>query len=271
MFDRSKGNWLRLCPALTIEGAEPVEPLFINTDLLSQVAAHFWDKGYMQLDPLFSSNDLTPISAALDQLKAANIPPVYIYLFDQPWQVFERLRNLIQHFLGVDYALLPNFWAWHLETVGAGGWPPHRDCDAQTVFDIGGDKLLMSLSLWVPLTDVDEENGCMYVIERGREAEIHQFENPTKEELHAVATPLAARAGSVLGWPQDVLHFGGGYGRNAKSARKSLSFEFQNTAFDPLTQPLLDTRLVPSFEARLELLNLQFDKYRHIDPNLSAY
>lgn len=242
----------------------------MNADMLSQIAAHLWDKGYLQLDPLFSLGDLAPISAALDQLKAASIPPVYIYLFDQPWQLFERLRNLIQHFLGADYALLPNFWAWHLDTVGDGGWPPHRDCDAQTVFDIGGDKLLMSLSLWVPLTDVDEENGCMYVIERDQETEIRALQSPPKEDLLAFAAALPAKAGSVLGWPQDVMHFGGTYGPGAKNTRKSLSFEFQNAAFDPLVEPLLDTRTLPGFDVRKKLLSAQFEKYQHIDPGSVA-
>ena len=127
----------------------------------------------------------------------------------------------------------------------------------------------MSLSLWLPLTDVNEANGCMHVVEYPATENL-TGDAISDEELRAVATALPAAAGSVLGWPQDVVHFGGRYGAKAANARLSLSFEFQNTSFDPLAEPLLDTKNLPSFEARLKLLNQQFQKYQHIDPTLAA-
>ena len=50
------------------------------------------------------------------------------------------------------------------------------------------------------------------------------------------------------------------------SPRSSLSFEFQNRVFEPLAEPLLDVKNPPDFETRLALINGQFEKYRHIDP-----
>ncbi len=269
MPDRSKDDWLRLCPQLSIGASQSVEPLKLSSETLAAVAEHFWSRGFLQLPPQFNAKDLAPIIAGMHQLKSAGIAPVYIYLFDQPWQLFEKLRPLTAHLLGEDYALLPNFWAWHLDRAGAAGWPLHRDCDAQTVFKVGADKLLMSLSLWLPLTDVDEANGCMYVVEYPA-LKARGGDEISDGEICAVATPLPAKAGSVLGWPQDVLHFGGTYSEKATNARLSLSFEFQNTAFDPLAEPLLSTRNLPGFETRLKLLADQFDKYRHIDPGLAA-
>ena len=233
MPDLSRQDWENICPQLTIEAPTVHAPIELTPTTLDQIAGSFWGRGFLQLAPQFTAAELSRIVDGMTALKAAKIAPVYIYLFDQPWLLFEKLRPLLTHFLGDDYALLPNFWAWHLDAMGEAGWPVHRDCDAQTVFDVGGDKMAMSLSLWVPLTNVDEANGCMYVVEYG---------NEIGKDDEAAATPLPAAAGSVLGWPQDVLHFGGKYMAGAKNPRLSLSFEFQNTAFDPLGVPLLDTQ-----------------------------
>jgi hypothetical protein len=254
-------DWLEICPNLTIGQNFNAKALSYDARHLSQIASDLHTRGYLSLPAQFSTSELQPLIEGMNALKARNIAPVYIYMFDQPWFLFEKLRALLAYLLGDEYALLPNFWAWHLAAAGEAGWPAHRDCDAQTVFDIGGDKLLMSLSLWVPLSDVDEANGCMHVVE-------YNNENGA-EGSGDMATPLPAEAGSVLGWAQDVLHFGGIFSEDAKNPRLSLSFEFQNTAFEPLAVPLLSTKSPPKFEDRQQLLKDQFEKYRHIDPALS--
>jgi len=264
MCNFTKEQWAEICPQLTIEDALPVPPIQFPDAQLHTIAEEVWHSGYMALPPLFSDEELAVLVLALEQLKQAKIPPVYIYLFDQPWALFDKLQQLIRFFLGDEYALLPNFWAWHLTETGERGWPVHRDCDAQTVFDIGGDQMLMSLSLWVPLSDVDEANGCMYVVDRVAEESLPESTYLDKEFLLPLATALPAKAGAVLGWPQDVIHWGGDFTSKARNPRMSLSFEFQNRQFDPLVEPLLSTATPPDFETRLELLRQQFAKYSHI-------
>ncbi|WP_169567742.1 phytanoyl-CoA dioxygenase family protein [Sneathiella limimaris] len=269
MLNWSKDEWLHLCPELTIEG-DVTPDHYCQWDgwELEEISTGFHKDGYLNLSSVLPSSLCEQLSDAMEILANNNIPAVYIYIYDQPWQLFESLRQLISHFLGEDYALLPNFWAWNLSAAGEAGWSPHRDCDAETVFDIGGDTLLMSLSLWVPLTEVDERNGCMFVIPRSEENNIQKLMELDRENLLPFAKPLPAKAGSVLGWPQDLYHFGGEYRDGAKTPRRSLSFEFQNTSFDPLAKPLLSTRQMPDFETRLRLMSEQFEKYRHIDPTV---
>ncbi|MEH6476579.1 MAG: hypothetical protein V7727_12870, partial [Sneathiella sp.] len=169
MFDLTIQEWREICPDLTIGQPRNIDPVPFTEAELTSIADQFWETGYLNISQLFGPSELEPIISAFNALKAANIPPVYIYIFDQPWILFEKLRSLISHFLGDEYALLPNFWAWHLSEHGKTGWPPHRDCDAETVFQIGPDPVLMSLSLWIPLSDVDEDNGCMSVVDRANE------------------------------------------------------------------------------------------------------
>lgn len=253
-----------LCPNLTIESCWATISADFSTDQLAKIATDFWKEGYLNLQPVFTRGELQALVDGMGALKKASISPVYVYLYDQPWALFEKLRQLITHFLGEDYVLLPNLWAWHLWQVGNTGWPPHRDCDSQTVFEIGDDTMLMSLSLWIPLTDVTEDNGCMYVIPRSREGDIPDPQNLAINGLKSLATPLPAKAGSVLGWPQDLVHWGGDYKDTAMGPRISLSFEFQNASFEPLAKPVLDTRHPPDFDHRLKLINQQFEKYKHI-------
>ncbi len=83
--------------------------------------------GYLHVPPVFSEDDLAPIRNGILALAGAGYPPVFIYLFDQPYHLFARLRALIGYFLGDRYALLPNFWAWNIPaTAGERGWPPMR-------------------------------------------------------------------------------------------------------------------------------------------------
>ena len=249
----TEDDWCALLPELSIGAGGEVKEIPFDPDQLSPLSRSLWEKGYIAVPPVFSEDELRPLRQGMLRLSEATIPPVYIYLYDEPWQLFARLGEMLRHFLGEEYAILPNLWAWHLSKAGETGWPLHRDCNAETVFGEGEDAILMSLSLWLPLTDVDESNGCMYV-------------QPKNERTE---TPLPAKAGSVLGWRQDLYHRGGTYGDNARNPRMSLSFEFQNCAFDPLAEPLIDPRRLPDFLQRLNIIQAQFAKYRHIDPALA--
>ena len=164
--------------------------------------------------------------------------------------------------------MLPNFWAWHIPTnEGASGWPAHRDCSGQTRFQNSdtGDTL-MSLSLWVPLTDVTADNACMSVLPRSHELRYDPPLTDPEKINPDDGIPLPAKAGSVLGWSQDLYHWSGRMTENAKTPRVSLSLEFQNPAFAPMAEPLLDIRTPPSFEDRLQLIADQIPKYQHMEP-----
>ncbi len=245
-------DWLSLAPELTIGGDVKVEDIALSNFELKTIAETFWAEGYMQFPRIFQESSIKPVREAMQTLHDQAIPPVYIYVYDQPWQLFARLSCLLHYFLGNNFAVLPNLWAWHLAKEGDSGWSMHRDCDAQTVFDVNGDKLLMSLSLWLPLTDATENNGCMSVRLRNGEA----------------ARALPVKAGSLLGWAQDLYHWGGAYTDQAENPRLSLSLEFQNTAFHPLAEPLLTFSQLPSFSERHALIAEQFGKYRHIESGI---
>ncbi len=264
MLSYSKEEWLNAFPDLTIGAKTAPKVLSFSEARLSEIANSVWSKGYLTQSPVFGAAETEPLFQTLQRLSSKGIPPVYIYLFDQPWFLFSKLNALIAHFLGEEFALLPNLWAWYFDRPGDRGWRPHQDCHLQTVFDLGEDQMLMSLSLWIPLTDVTPENGCMYVLPRDQEQILKNNPDMEQEKLEAYAIPLPAKAGSVLGWPQDIVHWGGHYSARASVPRASLSLEFQNTAFEPLVAPFLDAGSPPPFEERLRLIEQQYEKYKHI-------
>ncbi|WP_245881285.1 phytanoyl-CoA dioxygenase family protein [Thalassospira marina] len=243
------------------DAANAATDLFATTDF-SALSDRFWDEGYFLLHDILPAELLARLRAAIEQLIASGLPPAMIYLYDEAWQVFSALRPLLTHFLGEKIALLPHFWAWHVDPRDGGrGWPPHRDYQGESAI---GDDMLISLSLWVPLSDATPENGCMYVLPRSFE---RWYDSPVTKPQDVVlqdVRALPAGPGAVMGWRQDVYHWGSRASRHASSPRISLSLEFQNAAFDPLGDPLLDLETPPSFDERLLLIAGQFEKYRHM-------
>ncbi|MCW9034865.1 MAG: phytanoyl-CoA dioxygenase family protein [Alphaproteobacteria bacterium] len=254
--------WQQLNPSLEIESTQPFPtPIIFSEERLSEISDIFWREGYLHLPPVFEQGELTSLKQAIIKLTNEGFPPVFIYLYDAPWIVFHRLKNLITHFLGGKTALLPHLWAWHINMdQESAGWPPHVDCVGETRFD----DLLMSLSLWVPLTDTTPENGCMHVLPRPFETQYNPSVSDADQIKLQDVRALPAETGSVLGWPQDLWHWSGRSSVLANEPRISLSLEFQNSSFEAMAEPLLDTSKPPSFENRLTLIAQQFGKYTHM-------
>ena len=263
---KSISFWRDLNPQLTISSA-PLTALplqTINDALLSDVSESLWQDGYLNCQSIFTEQDILPLRQAMERLHSRNLPQAFIYLYNETWELFFRLRVLLQNFLGENYSVLPHFWAWYIEPGKAKGWSPHRDSADQSVIELYGQEMLVSLSLWIPLTDATPENGCMSVLPLSCEQNYDTpVTTPSEVALQDILC-LPAKAGSVLGWRQDLYHWGGRSHRNAQTPRLSLSLEFQNAALDPLCEPLLDPKHPSVPKERLNLIFEQFEKYKHI-------
>ena len=260
--------WQKLNPQLSISGGTRPDTGIaeIGTDRggfdAGALSERFWDEGYFLIHDVLPTGKLEKLRSGIETLVANDLSPSLIYLYDEAWDVFRRLRPLLTHFLGDRIALLPHFWAWHVDPKADGsGWPPHRDYQGESAI---GDDMLISLSLWVPLSTATPENGCMHVLprsfEKGYPAPIEEPSDVRLQDIRA----LPARPGAVMGWRQDLYHWGGRASPYASETRISLSLEFQNAAFDPLADQLLGLDHPPAFLQRLTLIAKQFAKYRHM-------
>ena len=261
-METSPDYWHAVCPDLRLcAGDGPVterlEPHAITAAHLGQASESMNASGYLCLPYVLPIDDCLRVADGITSLRKQNIPAVMIYLYDEPWTLFRKLSPLVAHFLGDGFKVLPHFWAWYVPPEkGAAGWPAHQDCQARTRFDDGfGGATLMSMSLWVALSDATLENGCMAV-------------HPLDTTLHDDKTkgvPLPVGTGGVLGWGQDVWHWSRTVTDNAEHPRVSMSFEFQNAAFQPLREPLLDLCNPPPFAERLKIIEEQFARYKHME------
>lgn len=265
--------WQTLAPDLTItEGRiASVEAVSFDDERMAQMSDRLHHDGYIYEPPTVPQDLIVRLRHGIEALVQAGWPPAFIYVYDQPWQVFLTLRQMLGHFLGDDFALLPHFWAWHIAPDGEGntaGWPAHVDYPGACAFF---DDYMVSLSLWVPLTDATPENGCMNILPLSRQK---TYDPPVTEPRDIRVEDvrcLPAQAGSVLGWRQDLWHWSGRSSRYARDPRLSLSLEFQNRAFEPLCPPLFDLSCPPTPQDRVRYICGQFSKYDHmeaVDPKL---
>lgn len=247
--------WRQLAPHLTVTAEPPAGALAgtagieIGNDMLGAVSDSLAEDGYFILPPLMPADEVAALRSGIECLAAAGWPAAFIHVFDETWRFYARLAPLLSHFLGDAYRQIPNLWAWLIPTRDdAAGWPLHRDYQGDSAFDNG---LLVSMSIWIPLTPATADNGCMRVLPLGRERHYERAPgSPTEIRADDIVT-LEAAPGAVMGWRQDVLHWGGASSSNARNPRISLSGEFQNPAFTPLAEPLIDPVSPPRFEQRV--------------------
>lgn len=258
--------WRALNPHLTVSQAPKFSEDLVFADKCLQVTSdRLHHDGYIHQDQVFSSEETSVLRIGVEALVKQGWPAAFIYVYDEAWDLFHKLDGFLSHFLGEDFGLLPHFWAWHVDVDGKGqesGWPPHVDYPGECAFF---DDFLVSLSLWIPLSDATPENGCMSILPLSRQK---QYESPVKEPediLLQDVRALPAKAGSLLGWRQDLWHWSGRSSKYAQAPRISLSLEFQNRAFESLSASLFDLDTPPDPILRLRLVCGQFAKYDHME------
>jgi hypothetical protein len=112
------------------------------------------------------------ILGGLEKLRVANISPFFIWMFDEPWQLLRSFWADAEELLGGPCVLEPTFAAYHLNPklarqargkyVGTNFGLPHRDYTFTDSHMANGKPKI--LTMWVPVTAVTSENGCMYVV-----------------------------------------------------------------------------------------------------------
>jgi len=259
--------WLDLCPGMSIEGdgiAAAAE--FRDTDRL---ISNLRREGYIQVPGVLPERCTAPIRAALAILFQRGIPLPFIYVYDEPWQLFRRLSRMLSAVLGNEYRALPDFWAWYVNpSDDAVGWGAHRDRPLQNTLE--NDNSPMTLTVWVPLSDATTLNSCMYVLPAHLDGRFAQRNwngdgPPIIQNLQDIRA-LPAAAGSVLAWNQSIYHWGSRASDLGESARVSVAFEFQRGDRDPFALPLLDPARQPFFNERIALIGRQILQYRHMYP-----
>jgi ectoine hydroxylase-related dioxygenase (phytanoyl-CoA dioxygenase family) len=226
--------------------------------------ARMLEEGYFQ-DQHEACARLAPLlSDAVAKCRELDIPPAFVFLFDEAWEAFFSLDPMIRYFLGDTYKILPDFWTWHVDPAKAeAGWRPHRDKGRAA---LAPNKTPTSLTIWIPLTEATPQNGCMYMLPANFDP-VYATENEKQWQVDmASIRALPAKPGDFLCWNQAVLHWGSRTSRFAKSPRMSMALEFQRGDIRPWNTPLIEPFANLDFDTRLKLVGKQILQYKHMYP-----
>lgn len=256
----SASFWRAFAPSLHIGGVErgaPTEP----QQSYARLSKRMQRDGYLG-DSDARLQSLAPlIGQMVKKLVRFNLPPVLVWVYDEPWECFRRLESVIGHFLGADYKILPDFWAWHVDPQNnEAGWGPHRD---KSTGSLAADGAPLSLTCWIPLSEANPLNSCMYVVPAYLDPNYNKGVGPDLQHAH-FARALPAKPGDFLIWNQAILHWGGLSSEFGDEPRMSMALEFQRGDIAPFRQPLSDREALPSFSDRVRLITRQILQYTHM-------
>ncbi|MBY0407181.1 MAG: phytanoyl-CoA dioxygenase family protein [Rickettsiales bacterium] len=229
-----------------------------------------WDRlsNRMAKDGYFPESDKVlkthapSLADAVKHCVSLGLPPVFMFVFDEAWECFHRLKPVLSHVLGENYRLLPDFWAWHVDpTKAQSGWKQHRD---KGHWSLDAEKKPYSLTVWVPLTEANTLNSCMYMVPAHLDPTYGTERDQEHIAPYSAIRALPAKPGDYLTWNQAVLHWGSPSSEFASAPRISMAMEFQRGNITPFNQPLLPPEPYPGFGLRLQLIAKQILQYQHM-------
>ena len=231
-------------------------------------ASEYRTTGIAAFEAVLPKDVILPLAAVLDVLVARGIPTPFLFIFDETWQIYQRLDGLIANLMGNDYLLGGDLWAWKLDRMSS-GWSPHVDAMFK-VPDLRPSGDPNYASLWISLTDTDESNGCIRAVPRGAE---DPPARPSTPDLPSLATALAVPEGSLLSWAPDIVHWGGSVDESASFGRKSFAIFAQRGDMPALTWDMVKVGESVPFNYRLGLICRQLLRYTDsaLNENLAAH
>jgi hypothetical protein len=262
--------WSLLCT----HSGEPLEPAADGATVsIADAIGSFKRTGTYRIDSVIAPRTVARLNQTIDTVVADGWPAVFAFACDDLWSAarLTPVKAVVDRTLGEGAHQIPHVWA-HIVKPGRdnAGWSPHVDGP-------GANRL----TVWLALTDAGLDNGCMYVIPRDAAIAAtvdHWVERDTLDKhevkglLHGTQA-MPAKAGDLLGWAFDVLHWGGPVAEHAPG-RRSLSFEFMGADALPEKADLplisLDGAL-PPLSQRLRAIAAAILEYKKFEPLAMRY
>ncbi len=261
----NKNFWESFSPDLEIEKKKLDYKINFSTKEKKENINNVIYQGYTHIKNPGLKISLDPLKRTINALAELNLPPVFIFAYDELWCLQYQINNFMKKLLNEDYYQLPDFWAWNVRP-GQAGWTPHRDKSGGTLYENNKPK---SITVWIPLTKAVPDNSCMYILPANHD-KFYNLEKPFSLDYGFPGNltdirALPAEPKDVLIWTQHVLHWGSN--SNAKhifEPRISVAYEFQRSDVSPYNNPLINPREIPSFEKRMWLIAKQILQYTHM-------
>lgn len=268
--------WRSLAPFTSVEGAPREAELgHVDDEAVARECRRLARDGYFRLTGVFAPATMDRLHRTIAAVRSAGWPATFAFVYDDFWRLAgcRALEGFLTAALGADYRQNTVIWAhWVMGEAGHSGWHPHHDLLNQ------GEKFL---SLWIAVSEATTDNGCMFLV-RGsamtpeiaqaiRAQQALPYGSYRRLLNNAVALPV--KAGAIVGWRGDVIHWGG-INTGGASPRVSLALELRShdarpTAFE---SPLIDPRAAPPpLRLRLAAVAKALLEYQKFEPDMSRY
>jgi len=279
--------WTSLNPALTVTDFPYMKALtmlgedYTGIDYVRQARK----EGYFKLDSIIPRDEAAVLARAVEKISALGLPPIFVYVYDEVWQLYHRLAPLLSPVFGENYRMIENQWAWNFPPdSSSSGFSPHRDGDAVDYdwFPDGSplreDGLPLLATIWIPLTDVTPLNSCMYLLPLDKDPHIPDNPDDTsipQENIQDIRA-LPCKAGSVLFWNPYVLHWGSNGSEYATVPRISIATYLLRDGLPKTRKSFSLARTQPmSLAYRLRLIGQNMWQYgghlMNCPPDLTGY
>jgi len=243
--------WRSLSRGLTIArpGGVPEGSLDLPDAHMQGVSEGLRSEGYFRARPGGWDVDFNAVLETVKNIVAHGWPAVFIYMFDEPWQILERAWDVYESAIGHESILEPTVYCWFLQPALGGAnrksasqnfGMPHRDYRySESCLDDGQPKLI---TVWIPLTPTDVHNGTIYVLPKEHDEYFAQNESwehmrgaltgedSVVQELRFPvqgATPIEAQPGDCLGWMGNLIHWGSRCSAHVTQPRANLGCTFR--------------------------------------------
>jgi hypothetical protein len=268
--------WRSLCPEMGVMNQRDMNQLEDKTPSSEQLAwvyAHLERHGYFQISTVIALPVIQRMYKCVETLRNSGWPPPFSFVYDDFWSIVRvpSLVELLSRKLGTGYLQTAPVWTYRVDPQArASGWSPHVDSRN----DEG------RITVWIPLTDASIGNGCMYVIPQDRvppalPTSYLDWTTVSRDELGVLlrsVIPLPATVGSVLGWNNSLIHWGGRALEPAASPRISIGVEFMSKGASPRSweMPFFDLKL-PDLATRLRVIGQSISHYEKFEPAMRKY
>jgi hypothetical protein len=263
----SADYWRELCSWLSVTDdpfTSASTPYQISPELARELVDQLVEEGYFQSPPIVPRAEVDRLAEAVSTVVAAGFHPLFATVYDQFWDLLSALRAVLEPLLGPGFQVVPDYWLWHVDPRSEGrGWAPHRDHQFETTARTDGRPTL--ITVWLPLTDATPLNSCMYVLPLSRDPRYRDGSlSECIDHLQDIRA-LPAEAGSVLGWNQDILHWGSRGSRRASHPRVSWGIYCQSGDVPPYWYCRPPSGRL-TFEERLGFIGAALNRYSRSFP-----
>lgn len=268
-------HWSDICPQLTISDASVLTKkekdsfLDIDPKEAERKRAKLISHGYTLVDEPFNPELVKKIKQGIEQLQWLQLPPTFILLFDETWDLARASRKVFELCTHQKNQFNFDLLAWFIKN-GKGGFSPHRDRqpeDAHKTFH--PDQQSKFITQWIALSDATTENSCLHVIPKPKDPGYvdgdTEMEDPLRralpdKESYQHIRALPRKSGQSILFTHRIIHWGSKSCSDSKDPpRIAISFVSSDPSYEsPLVDPdHFTSQKNPPFRIRLLLVCAQ--------------